>query len=438
MVPVVPVSPADRRSVYAEMNLKAILFPSSPSRFRRNFTTVAGANLVAVVCPLLATPLLTRLYTPSDFGRLAVFGAVLAIIGAICTARFDWVMPNAASRGAVAGLAIAGMAVVVAATVATVAGVAIACLLVDAPALWWLLPAAVAGTGARSLLTGWFVRTNDLAPTSRATISRSIANVILSLGGGVLRTGAVGLVFATVASIWMGIGTMMRRAGPSLWSAVRRSSFPRIRASVRPHLANASWSTAVSILNAASLNMPLLLLAVFYDALEVGWYALMLRIVMAPMSVFAGALGSSFWAHAADHARAGRVRQLAADYRRTTVRLALAAMPVALACLAGPFVVGPILGKTEWSGAGWVLLAMTPLFLGTIVFAPTNHLVVLDRQRLQLVTDGLRLAGTVLAIGICHLVGASFGTTVLAISCTSFAGNACLYPIHRHVHRRMA
>jgi O-antigen/teichoic acid export membrane protein len=111
---------------------------------------------------------------------------------------------------------------------------------------------------------------------------------------------------------------------------------------------------------------------------------------------------------------------------------------VALACLAGPFVVGPIFGEAEWSGAGWVLLAMTPLFLGALVFSPTNHLVVLGRQRLQLVTDGLRLGGTVLAIGICHLVGASFATTVLAISCTSFAGNACLYPIHRHVHGRLA
>ncbi len=367
-----------------------------------------------------------------------MFGAVLALIGAICTARFDWVMPNARSSGEASGLAVAGGVAVVATTIATAVGVTIAYWFFDALPIWWLLPAAVAGTGTRSLLTGWFVRANDLAATSRATISRSIGNVAVSLMGGVLRLGAFGLVFATVASAWMGIGTMMRKAGPSLWTGVRRSDLSRVQASVRPHLANASWSTAVSILNAASLNLPLLLLAFYYDTREVGWYALMLRVVTSPMGVFAGALGSSFWAHAAEHARAGRIRQLAADYRRTTGRLALAAIPVALACLAGPLVVGPILGEAEWGGAGWVLVAMTPLFLGSMVFSPTNHLVVLDHQRLQLVTDGLRLAGTGLTVWICHLTETSFTTTVAAISCTSFAGNACLYPIHHHVHRRLA
>lgn len=418
------------------MRLKALLFPATCSPFRRNFTRVARANLVALLLPLLATPLLTRLYAPADYGLLAVFGAVLALFGAICTGRFDWVMPNAGSRGVAAGLALAGSAVAATATIASAAGVAIACWLAEASPLWWLLPAAIAGTGARSLLTGWFVRANDLAPTSRATISRSIANVTLSLAGGALQLGSFGLVFATVASTWTGIGTMVRRAGPPLWSAVRRSSLLRVRASMRPHLANASWSTVVSIMNAASLNMPLLLLAIFYDAREVGWYALMLRVVMAPMAVFAGALGSSFWAHAAEHARAGRRAQLAADYRRTTGRLALAGIPVALACLAGPLFVGPLLGEAEWSGAGWVLMAMTPLFLGSLIFSPTNHLVVLERQRLQLVTDGVRLGGTILVIGICHLMGAGFAMTVLVISCASFAGNACLYPIHRQVHHR--
>jgi O-antigen/teichoic acid export membrane protein len=181
--------------------------------------------------------------------------------------------------------------------------------------------------------------------------------------------------------------------------------------------------------------MPLLLLAIFYDAREVGWYALMLRVAMAPMSVFTGALGSSFWAHAAEHARAGRFAQLAADYRRTTGRLALAAVPVALACLAGPFVVGPILGEAEWSGAGWVLLAMTPLFLGALVFSPTNHLVVLGRQRLQLLADTLRLAGGALAIWIAHQLELEFVVAVAAASTASCLGHAAVFAIHLGIQR---
>ena len=53
--------------------MRRFLSASSGSQFRRNFVRVARANVLALVLPVAATPLLSRLFTPNDFAALAIF-----------------------------------------------------------------------------------------------------------------------------------------------------------------------------------------------------------------------------------------------------------------------------------------------------------------------------------------------------------------------------
>jgi O-antigen/teichoic acid export membrane protein len=49
----------------------------------------AGAQLITV----LAAPLLTRLYSPEDFGLVAVCASLLALIGVISSRRYELAIP---------------------------------------------------------------------------------------------------------------------------------------------------------------------------------------------------------------------------------------------------------------------------------------------------------------------------------------------------------
>ena len=51
--------------------------------------TLASGAALAQALPLLFAPLLTRLYTPADFGVLAVFVAWLSNLAVVATARYD-------------------------------------------------------------------------------------------------------------------------------------------------------------------------------------------------------------------------------------------------------------------------------------------------------------------------------------------------------------
>ena len=425
------------------MKLGSLLSTSTGSRFRRNFLKVARANLIAMALPILATPILTRLFTPADYGTLAVFTSVLALLVSFCTWRFDWALPNAKTMTMAASVFVSGGIVLAAVCLALVLAVP---FVLAIPAFeetsigqlgyfLFLLPVALIGVGLRDMFGGWFVRQGDLTAVSRATIAQSATNVVVGIGTGITRAGAVGLIAATVIAAWAGIGMLLRQAGRDFVSALWLVDLSSLRAAVRRYGRHATWSTLVSIVNAASLTAPILVLAYFYLPLEVGWYALMARLVGAPVGVLTSALARSFWSQAADHARAREIAELSTLYRRTTFRLALACIPVIIGCLAGPFFVGPLLGQAEWGGAGYVLAAMVPFFVGSILFSPTNHLVVLDMQHMQLLVDVTRLALVMLSIVAASQLGLGIVSAVFLASSSSLVGHAILFFLHLRVHK---
>lgn len=425
------------------MKLTRLLSASHGSRFRQNFLKVARANVFAMALPLLALPLLSRLFAPEDFGTLAIFAATLSLLLAFSTWRFDWVIPNARSLNVAGSLFTLGAAVLVAMCgllailiVFVDPGTPALALLAQMDGLVWLLPVALLGAGAKALFSGWFVRKGDLTAVSRATITQSVSNVGVSLGTGYLGMAALGLILAYVVASWAGIVTLVRNAGKTFRESLARVTRHSLVVAARRHGPNATWSTLVAVVNALSMNAPVLVLALFYLPYEIGWYALMHRMVSAPTGALSSALGQSFWSQASEHARARDIRAMKEIYRKTTLRLAIACIPVIAACLAAPLYIGPLLGMAEWGGAGYVLLAMTPLFVGSLMFSPTNHLVVLNQQHLQLIVDILRLALVVIAIVLADYMEFGFYTAVALASTASFIGHFTLFLVHTRMHRK--
>jgi len=67
--------------------LKKKYLPSGS--FRDNFFTMAVGRTLSQVIPLLMTPLLTRIYTPTDFGIFAIFLSLVTVLALISNGRYN-------------------------------------------------------------------------------------------------------------------------------------------------------------------------------------------------------------------------------------------------------------------------------------------------------------------------------------------------------------
>jgi O-antigen/teichoic acid export membrane protein len=59
------------------------------SEFGRNVIKLMTGASAAQIIPIIVSPVLTRLYTPGEFGVLALYSAVVVIIGSIATGKYD-------------------------------------------------------------------------------------------------------------------------------------------------------------------------------------------------------------------------------------------------------------------------------------------------------------------------------------------------------------
>ena len=61
--------------------------------FARGISLLVGGTAGAQLLTILAAPALTRQYGPEDFGLLAVYASLLALIGVISSLRYELAIP---------------------------------------------------------------------------------------------------------------------------------------------------------------------------------------------------------------------------------------------------------------------------------------------------------------------------------------------------------
>jgi O-antigen/teichoic acid export membrane protein len=58
-------------------------------RFARNVAVVTAASALGQGLLIVSAPLLTRLYTPADFGVLAVYGSIVSLVAVVAALRYE-------------------------------------------------------------------------------------------------------------------------------------------------------------------------------------------------------------------------------------------------------------------------------------------------------------------------------------------------------------
>ena len=353
------------------------------SLFRSNFIKVASANAFAQALPIVVAPILTRLYLPSDFGTSALFAALFGVISAFATMRIDWLVSTVKNDKSASNIFIVGIIHVILVSI-------IICMiklfslhkfvsfvkwqLIDN--YLWLLPVALVGAGIQIMLSGWFVRMGNLSPIAASTIRQSLGGTSINVMGGILSSGAGGLIVSASVNPWLGVITLSKRANQSLEKYQDQLTLLSIYVNFKNIFKKYIVSGLTGIVNTCGLLLPTLLISVYFTSTELGWYALMQRLATGPIGILTGALGQSFWAEARRLAMHDPVR-LKKLFLKTTKHLALISLFVSIICLAGPLYIGPIFGMEKWAGAGVILAALTPFVVSQIVVSTLSSIIVI-------------------------------------------------------------
>jgi O-antigen/teichoic acid export membrane protein len=373
--------------------------------------TVLGQGLVVAISPLL-----TRLYTPADFGTLAVVTAVASILGAGATLGTDRALVVAHDTATTSALVALGLLSTLVVGVGTT-GVAWvlrgdAARWFTAPALedlWWTVPVTVVAVGAQRIASAVLARRQQhrsiAVRNACQGIGQSVWNLTMAAAGPVGLVG--GLAVGRIAAV---LGMVRSRRGDG-----ERITPRALSAAARHHrrfLVITPWS---SMLNVVGQQAPGLLIAALHGSVAAGFVALTMRVLGAPVGMVADATAQ--YAAGAFGLRIRSADPVRGLLVRLVVRLALAgAVAAVVVVLLGPAVFSTVFGP-EWAVSGTYAQVLVPAFAIQVAESPvTQVLSMLQRQGAQLAWDGARLALSASAVLVPSLLGAPMLVVLLSLA----------------------
>lgn len=391
-------------------------------RFARSITVLAGGTGLSQLILAAASPVLTRLYTPDEFGLLGVFAGLLALIGVVSSLRFELAIPLPEDDSEAANLLVLCLGLVSLAAIATAFIVLVGSRWIadrlgfpTLAGVLWLLPLGVFLSGVYGAFSYWSIRAKRFGTIASTKLRQTAAMIGVQLFA--FKLGGPALLVGQVAGQSAGAFSLAR----PVWAAgsLKAVSWKGIVLSARKFRRFPYFATWEGLANTAGMQLPAIMLAALFGPSAAGIYTLANRILMIPMSLIGTAVGQVFFSDAAKAHREGRVGELVSALHEKLAHLAMT--PALALIILGPDVFEWVFGS-QWRGAGefarwmmpWVYLVFVASPLSTL-FAVTGKLK--QGMAFQLVLLSARVAAL--------LIGARSGDLLFTIMMFASASAAC-------------
>jgi len=368
--------------------------------FGRNVLTLVTGTTIAQAIPVAISPILTRMYSPEDFGVLAVFTSITAIFGSIANGRYEMaiVLPvedeDAINLTALAILIALGLSIALL-FVAIIFNGPLVGLIGNKEISSWLyfIPLAVFLIGLFNALNYFHTRIKNFKDISKATVYQAITGAFIQLGLGFLKTGAGGLISGQILSRFAGNTTLGLKllSDKVLLRSINRKDMKRLAQRYSNFPKFSMWGVLVNTLSYNSTNI---FIAAIYSTTTLGFFSMGNRVLGMPSSLIGQSVGRVFFQKATEEKN--QTGKAVNTFNKTFKGLLIMVVPGFTILF---FIVEPlftfVFGE-EWRIAGQYAKIMMPLFFIRFMVSPLSIITnVFEKQVVSLVWQISLLAATI-------------------------------------------
>lgn len=343
--------------------------------------------VVAHLITLAISPLITRMYTPDQFGMFALFTSLVSILTLLSTGAYEFsiVLPKK-EKTAIQLFKVSILCSVLFSIVFYILLLFTAPFISDSTTLsisfLFLLPLGIFFHSLMSSFNYWFNRNEYFNEFAQAKIAMSVGTGLFQLGFGAGGFTSVGLLIGLIAGRFFSAGTMaLKKAGElrELFTGWAKQDLKEAAAAYSDH---PKFVLLSSLLSSVAIEVPVLLITSLFGSRELGFYGLGFRILMAPVTLVSLSVGHVYFQKFA--ARKNKRETLAPYILRLWAILSL----IGILPFTGLFFVSePVFifaFGAEWAGAGKVASILSPMLFFLFITNPTSKsLLVLNKQKIM-------------------------------------------------------
>ncbi len=265
------------------------------NEFAKNVLTLMTGTVLAQAVPIAIIPILTRIFTPEDFGLLALYGAFVSILGVVATGRYEIaiMLPKENEEARV----LLQVSVLVAFFIALIVSIPIFIWNVEiasflgneAIASWlYLVPASVTLIGVYQALTYWNNRQKRFRNTAVSRVNQSLFQGVAqtALGFGKIAGGLIwGQFFGIISST-----TYLLRKDQNYKKVLEKTEVSALKQQMKKYQKFPKYGIIGGLCDAGATQMPVLMLTKFYSSTVTGMFSLTFRVLNMPTSIVSSAI----------------------------------------------------------------------------------------------------------------------------------------------------
>jgi O-antigen/teichoic acid export membrane protein len=356
--------------------------------------------------PLAAEPVLSRIFTPAEFGVFEVYVSLVMLIGVVATGRYEMaiVLPRTHNKA----INLLGLTLIVTAFISLI--IFIGFYLGKEQVLNWIpaegfdpylyyVPLGIFIFGINRGFLFWMLRLKTMRIISSSRITESTSKAGSSIVFGMARFSSIGLIWGHLFGLFLSTLVLIIRFLRAERNKFRLFSVGVGRQMARKYAEFPRINVPIALSEMMQISGIIFVFSFFFDNTSVGEFSKALRILLIPLNLIGTSISQVFYQKASgEYAKGIDISQ---QLRRIVIRLlGWSVLPLFIFILISPWLFRIVLGP-QWIIAGeYARLLVIWIFFRFITAPVATIPLIIDRQRpyflLNLIGNLLMIAAVIL------------------------------------------
>lgn len=403
------------------------------SEFSRNVLTLMTGTTIAQAIPIAISPILTRLYTPEDFGFLAIYLFAITFLANIVTGKYEMSiylpkLNNTAKEMLEISLYLSVFLSIILLIIIIIFDDFIMHVLNFEHGIFWLyiLPFAVIITAFYQSMNHFFVRTSAFKQLSLNRIIQSSTNALFSVGLGLQTIIMHGLVISQITAQFIVTILLFKKYN---FSRLNKYKLKKYILLMKRYSNFPKHMLISNMTNNLSANMPIIILTTNFGLAFSGFYSFVQKVFGIPLGTIGISFSEVFRQKAStEYIKNGNCINIFTSVFKKLFLISI--IPFFIFYFIAPDLFSFVFGK-DWKVAGEYAQILTPMFFIKFITMPISSVALFANKT---IVDFWWQIGFLFVAVVGYLISSDAKSTVIYFS----FGFSIMYLISFYINYRYA
>jgi O-antigen/teichoic acid export membrane protein len=341
--------------------------------FYKSTITLSFTSLLAQLIILLGTPLITRLYSPSDFADLSIISALIQFFGVFATLRYDNAIPLCDSDNEAdilfifCTLFIVGFSFLLFLIIVVLETFGVNLFNFKNQSYIYFVPIGVSLFGFANLLSFFSIRVNLYKTLGVSRVLQSFTSVSFQIGLGYTKFSIIGPILGYLFQIGFSTVYMFK----TIWSKIvliRQGKFgyENSKKVLEKFIRFPKYSLLEALMQMFSIQLPFFFLNYINDQSESGYLLNSMKFSQIPIVLVASSISQVYYGYIKENLNNGKLQIMSLDIIIKLYNFII--LPLIVFIPISPYVFETYLGN-KWRHSGELMQWIIPYTIALIIFA---------------------------------------------------------------------